>query len=154
MVHDIGLTIHDRAGVKPVGQQVARPHIRLAKHWQGTGMVGERRKTGRFGQFGGHLSSQGNFLVMHTTQQAHQHFQSLIIEQHFLQTEGTIHQQMKMILPGIQRGSRPPPTSCGIEMQADDEVGMQGLIHPVRARPDFGVAVKELFGLPAHRMHP
>ncbi len=92
-VHDVGFEKHDRAFVKPVGEQVAGPDVGLAGDGEdgaGAGRIAVRRQAGGGGHRLGHTGGDEHFFGMGALEQLVEHRKPLVGQADFIIAVGAV----------------------------------------------------------------
>ena len=148
VVHDVGFKKEDRALVEAIGEQIAGINIRAASDGQGVrGGVSVRRQTGAGGEALGEGFGKGHLLLPDAGEEALKHFKAGILVGQFGGRVATIDEQMEVVDGRVLRGGGVSP-GFGIEVETEDEVGLDLLIDKNSTGMDFGNPIKKLFTLP------
>ena len=148
-VHDVGFHENDGAVVESVGEQVTDPEVGLAGDGAdgfGLGRVGVGWQTADLGEGPGDGGSDEDFFLMGALEEFLEQGETLVGEQDFLVGVGTVQQKMEVGAVDENGLVRVAP-GFGVEVEAEDEVGLERLVDEVGAGADFGGAVEEAFGL-------
>ncbi len=147
-VHDVGFHEEDGAVVEAVGEEVAGVEVGVV--FDGADVVGEGVVDvgGEFGDFrkglGDGLGDEGFFFVG-ALEEFFEEGEALVGEVDFVGGVGAVEEDVEVCF-GDEGGVGGVAPCFGVEVEAEDEVGFDGLVDELGAGADFGGAVEEAFG--------
>ena len=147
-IHDVGFHEDDGAVVESVGEEVSGPEVGVFSNRERVGVVGRIDEGGEAAGFGedfGDGGSEFGFFVVGALEEFFEHGEALVGEGDFLVVVGTVEEEMEVgaVDEGWLVGVAP---AFGVEVEAEDEVWLEGEVDEVGAGADFGGAVEESFG--------
>lgn len=103
-------------------------------------------QAGVFQEGGGEGAGKGGLFLVHFLENLVHEFKALVLVGDFAVHVGAVQDHMKVVARREKRLGRILAPVFGIEVKAEDEVGLDGFIDQGGAGPDLGSAVEELFG--------
>ena len=147
-VHDVGFQENDGAVIEPVGEEIASPKIGLAGKSANTGGFRWILISGQAGLFGEYLRDGGSdleFFLVPALEDFLEQGEALVGEGNLMIVVSAVDEDVHV---GVidERGLVGITPGFGIEMEAEDEVGLECFIDQLGAGVDFGSPVEKALG--------
>lgn len=139
-IHDEGFHEDDGALVESIGEEITGPEV---------GVLGEvfrsprvprvtvRRERDEFVEGGRDFAGEGDFFFDGAGEKALEHLESFVFVRDFSGGVGTVEDDVEVLEEFGSFGGG------AVEVEADDEVGLDGFVDELCARPDLRSAVEE-----------
>ncbi len=143
-IHDVGLKEDDWALVEAIGEEVASPEGRMLSDFFGE-TVGRvvliGGQSGLGGEGVGEGFGEGDFELGIAGEEADEHLKAFVVVHEFARVVAAVDQDVVVLARERDGGGG------GIEVQAEDEIGLDLMIDELGSGPNLRCAVKKLFCL-------